>query len=176
MPTANSTELVRGDLASAKVAATMRAAVYRGAGTVAVEQVPTPSIGPGELLIRVEACGICHTDLKKIEYNLLPPPRIYGHETAGVVAAVGAGVTQAITPATASSCFTISLAASASTASASCMRSAPVYKKVGVTAGFEPAGGGFAQYVRVMDWIVRTRHREDSGRCFLRPGQLCRTR
>ena len=30
-----------------------------------------------------------------------------------------------------------------------------VYKKVGVTAGFEPAGGGFAQYVRVMDWIVR---------------------
>src|SRR4029077_10122580 len=30
----------------------------------------------------------------------------------------------------------------------------PVYKKVGVTAGFEPAGGGFAQYVRVMDWIV----------------------
>ena len=31
----------------------------------------------------------------------------------------------------------------------------PTYKKVGVTAGFEPAGGGFAQYVRVMDWIVR---------------------
>src|SRR5271157_2096125 len=30
----------------------------------------------------------------------------------------------------------------------------PVYKKVGVTAGFEPAGGGFSQYVRVMDWIV----------------------
>jgi threonine dehydrogenase-like Zn-dependent dehydrogenase len=30
----------------------------------------------------------------------------------------------------------------------------PVYKKVGITAGFEPAGGGFAQYVRVMDWIV----------------------
>ena len=31
----------------------------------------------------------------------------------------------------------------------------PVYKKVGVTAGYEPAGGGFSQYVRVMDWIVR---------------------
>ena len=39
------------------------------------------------MLIRVETCGICHTDLKKIEYNLLPPPRIYGHETAGVVVA-----------------------------------------------------------------------------------------
>jgi L-iditol 2-dehydrogenase len=57
-----------------------------------VEQVPTPAIGPGELLIQVESCGICHTDLKKIEYNLLAPPRIFGHETAGVVASTGAGV------------------------------------------------------------------------------------
>ena len=70
----------------------MRAAVYRGNGSVKVESVATPAIGRGELLIRVEACGICHTDLKKIEYNLLPGPRIYGHETAGVVAAAGAGV------------------------------------------------------------------------------------
>ena len=65
----------------------MRAAVYLGQSTVSVEQVPTPEIGPGELLVRVESCGICHTDLKKIEYNLLTPPRIYGHETAGVVVA-----------------------------------------------------------------------------------------
>lgn len=71
----------------------MHAAVYRGQSTVGVEEIPTPAIGPGEILIRVEACGICHTDLKKIEYNLLAPPRIYGHETAGVVAAVGRGVT-----------------------------------------------------------------------------------
>ena len=65
-----------------------RAERGRGGGIV-----PTPQIGPGELLIRVEACGICHTDLKKIEYDLLAPPRIYGHETAGVVAQSGAGVT-----------------------------------------------------------------------------------
>ena len=70
---------------------TMHAAVYRGESMVSVEEIPTPAIGPGEILIRVEACGICHTDLKKIEYNLLAPPRIYGHETAGVVAAVGSG-------------------------------------------------------------------------------------
>jgi len=68
------------------VPSTMHAAVYKGGSVVTVEQVPTPEIGPGELLVRVEACGICHTDLKKIEYNLLAPPRIYGHETAGVVA------------------------------------------------------------------------------------------
>src|SRR6266516_2697677 len=49
---------------------TMHAAVYRGESVVSVEQIPTPAIQRGEILIRVEACGICHTDLKKIEHNL----------------------------------------------------------------------------------------------------------
>jgi len=132
---------------------TMHAAVYRGSSVVKVEEIPTPSIGPGEILIRVEACGICHTDLKKIEHNLLEPPRVYGHETAGVVAAVGSGVTKfqtgdrvvAFHHIPCGKCFY-------------CQRKiyaqCPTYKKVGITAGFEPAGGGFAQYVRVMDWIV----------------------
>ena len=71
----------------------MKAAVYKGDSVVEVESIPVPEIGAGEILIRVEACGICHTDLKKIEYNLLAAPRIYGHETAGVVAEVGRGVT-----------------------------------------------------------------------------------
>jgi L-iditol 2-dehydrogenase len=106
------------------------------------------------VLIRVEACGVCHTDLKKIAYDLLPPPRVYGHETAGVIAEVGAGVMR-YSPGDrvivfhhipCGQCFY-------------CLRKlyaqCPVYKKVGVTAGFEAAGGGFAQYVRVMDWIVK---------------------
>src|ERR1700752_2345175 len=72
----------------------MHAAVYKGNSVVAGEEVPPPEIGPGEILVRVEACGICHTDLKKIEYNLLAPPRIYGHETAGVVVRTGRNVRQ----------------------------------------------------------------------------------
>ena len=72
----------------------MQAAVYRGAGRVVVESIPTPQLGPGEILVRVETCGICHTDLKKVEHDLLPPPRIYGHETAGVVVAIGDGVSR----------------------------------------------------------------------------------
>jgi len=132
---------------------TMHAAVYRGQRTVSVEEIPTPAIQPGEILIRVEACGICHTDLKKIEHDLLAPPRIFGHETAGVVAAVGRGVTRfqpgdrvvAFHHIPCLECFY-------------CRRKnyaqCPVYKRVGITAGFEPAGGGFAQFVRVMDWIV----------------------
>jgi L-iditol 2-dehydrogenase len=131
----------------------MQAAVYRGHSLVSVDTVDTPEIGPGEILIRVEACGVCHTDLKKIEYNLLAPPRIYGHETAGVVAHVGARVARfkrgdrviVFHHIPCGECFY-------------CRRKlyaqCPVYKKVGVTAGFEPAGGGFSQYVRVMDWIV----------------------
>jgi L-iditol 2-dehydrogenase len=132
----------------------MRAAVYTGAGRVSVEQVPTPAIAAGELLIQVESCGICHTDLKKIEYNLLAPPRIFGHETAGVVAATGAGVRGfsagdrviVFHHIPCQECFYCRHKLYAQCA---------VYKKVGVTAGYEPAGGGFSQYVRVMDWIAR---------------------
>ncbi|MBI2685409.1 MAG: alcohol dehydrogenase catalytic domain-containing protein [Acidobacteria bacterium] len=131
----------------------MRAAVYRGSGTVLVEEVPVPPIGRGELLVRVESCGICHTDLKKVEYDLLPPPRIYGHETAGVVAAAGGDVTKykvgdrvvAFHHIPCGACFYCERKLYAQCS---------VYKKVGITSGFEPAGGGFAQYIRIMDWIV----------------------
>src|ERR1700720_2997862 len=131
----------------------MQAAVYRGNSVVSVDTIGTPEIGPGEILIRVEACGVCHTDLKKIEYNLLAPPRIYGHETAGVVVRAGRDVRNFRTGdrvvvfhhIPCSNCFYCRKKLYAQ---------CPVYKKVGVTAGFEPAGGGFSQYVRVMDWIV----------------------
>lgn len=131
----------------------MLAAVYRGAGCVRVEEIPTPIIGPGEVLIRVETCGICHTDLKKVEYDLLPPPRVYGHETAGVIAAVGEGVTK-YKPGDRVIVFHHIPCGECFYCERKLYAQCPVYKKVGVTAGFEPAGGGFAQYVRVMDWIA----------------------
>jgi L-iditol 2-dehydrogenase len=131
----------------------MHAAVYRGESMVSVEEVPTPAIGPGEILIRVEACGICHTDLKKIEHNLLAPPRIYGHETAGVIAAVGGNVTR-FKPGDRVVAFHHIPCLNCFYCERKLYAQCPVYKRVGITAGFEPAGGGFAQYVRVMDWIV----------------------
>ena len=131
----------------------MHAAVYRGQSMVGLEEVPTPAIGAGEILIRVEACGICHTDLKKIEHNLLAPPRIFGHETAGVVAAVGSEVT-AYRPGDRVVAFHHIPCLHCFYCDHKLFAQCPVYKKVGITAGFEPAGGGFAQYVRVMDWIV----------------------
>jgi L-iditol 2-dehydrogenase len=132
----------------------MLAAVYRGEGHVAAEEIPVPEIGPGELLVRVETCGICHTDLKKVQYNLLAPPRVYGHEIAGVVAAVGERVTS-YSPGDRVVVFHHVPCGDCFYCHRRLYAQCPVYKRVGVTAGFEPAGGGFAQYVRAMDWIVK---------------------
>lgn len=132
----------------------MRAAVYTGGGTLSVEYVPTQSVGPGELLVRVESCGVCHTDLKKIEFDLLPPPSIYGHETAGVVVQAGPEVA-AFRPGDRVIVFHHVPCRECFYCRRKLFAQCSTYKKVGVTAGFEPAGGGFSQYVRVMDWIVR---------------------
>src|SRR5271155_697618 len=76
---------------SQSIPATMLAAVYRGVNDVRLETVPVPEIAAGELPLRVHTCGVCGTDLKKIASGSHSAPRIFGHETSGVVAAVGAG-------------------------------------------------------------------------------------
>jgi L-iditol 2-dehydrogenase len=131
----------------------MRAAVYRGVNDVRLEEVPVPEIGPGEILVQVHTCGICGTDLKKIATGSHSAPRIFGHETAGVVAKVGEGVRRfnvgervvVFHHIPCRECYYCRHKTFAQCAT---------YKKVGCTAGFEPSGGGFAEYVRVMDWIV----------------------
>jgi propanol-preferring alcohol dehydrogenase len=79
------------------MARTMKAAVVREFGKkLQIEEVPIPEPGPGEVLIRVIANGICHTDLHAADgdWPVKPsPPFIPGHEGAGVVAALGRGVT-----------------------------------------------------------------------------------
>src|SRR5438093_12369161 len=79
---------------AAKIPATMQAAVYHGKDDVRIEAVSVPDIGPGEILIRVHTCGICGTDLKKIATGSHSAPRIFGHETSGSIARVGANVRQ----------------------------------------------------------------------------------
>jgi L-iditol 2-dehydrogenase len=131
----------------------MRAGVYRGKGRVVVEHVPIPEIGPGEILFRVAACGICGTDIKKIHHGFINPPQILGHELAGTVVKTGSGVTRFKTGDRVVSfhhipcgnCFYCEKQLFSQCAG---------YKKVGLTAGFDPSGGGFAQFVRAMPWIV----------------------
>ena len=136
------------------IPATMLAAVYRGVNDVRMESVPVPQIGPGEILVRVHTCGICGTDLKKIATGSHSAPRIFGHETTGVVARVGDSVTEfrvgdrvmVFHHIPCGDCYYCRHKVFAQ---------CPTYKKVGATAGYEASGGGFAEYVRVMDWIVR---------------------
>ena len=89
MHTAIKPESAEGKLAPAR---TMQAAVYRGKNDVRLETVPVPEIGKGELLVRIHTCGICGTDLKKIHTGSHSAPRIFGHEMAGQVVAMGEGV------------------------------------------------------------------------------------
>jgi L-iditol 2-dehydrogenase len=133
---------------------TMQAAVYRAPNDIRTETVPVPQIGPGEVLVRIDTCGICGTDLKKIHTGSHSAPRVFGHEMAGTIAAVGEGVrgfavgdrVMAFHHIPCGECFYCR-----KQTFAQCER----YKKVGTTAGLgEAAGGGFAEYIRVMDWIV----------------------
>jgi len=132
---------------------TMRAGVYREKGIVRVEEVPVPEVGDGEVLIKVAACGICGTDIKKIFYRYVEPPQILGHELAGTVVAVGRGVTKwklgdrvmSFHHIPCGECFF-------------CERrmfsQCKLYKSTGLTAGFTPNGGGFGEYVKAMPWVA----------------------
>jgi L-iditol 2-dehydrogenase len=131
----------------------MRAGVYRGKGRVAVESVPIPEIGEGELLFRVAACGICGTDIKKIHHGFIAPPQILGHELAGTVVKAGRGVTK-FKPGDRVVSFHHIPCGACFYCERKLFSQCAGYKKVGLTAGFDPNGGGFAEYVRAMPWIV----------------------
>src|SRR5271156_33707 len=135
------------------IPSTMQAAVYRGVNDVRLEEVPVPEVGAGEILVRVHTCGICGTDLKKIASGSHSAPRIFGHETSGVVARVGErvrkfSVGERVVMFHHIPCGECYYCRHKTFAQCS------TYKKVGCTAGFDASGGGFAEYVRVMDWIV----------------------
>src|SRR5437762_282106 len=135
------------------VPTTMMAAVYRGVDDVRMETVGVPEIGPREMLVRVHTCGICGTDLKKISTGSHSAPRIFGHETSGVIAAVADGVC-GFQPGDRVVVFHHIPCRDCYSCRHRTFAHCDTYKKVGCTAGFEPSGGGFAEYVRVMDWIV----------------------
>src|SRR5579864_1366741 len=163
---------------SSSIPETMLAAVYRGINNVRLETVPVPQIGPREMLVRVHSCGVCGTDLKKIATGSHSAPRIFGHETSGTVAAVGDQVTQ-YRPGDRVIVFHHIPCRECFYCRHKTFAQCSTYKKVGCTAGFEPSGGGFAEYVRVMDWIVeRGTVRIPEGvsfeqACFVEPVNTC---
>jgi len=101
----------------------------------------------------VEVCGACGTDINRMDKALVAPPRGFGHEIAGVVAGRGEGVTKfkegdrvvVHHHIPCLRCFYCERKLYAQCA---------VYKENGTTAGFEPAGGGFAEYLKAAAHIV----------------------
>ena len=131
----------------------MQAVVYRGLNDLRVETIPVPRIGASELLVRVAVCGVCPTDIKKIQHGTVPPPRIFGHETSGTIVKLGArvrGFRLGDRVALHHHIPCMDCHACRHRAFAQC----PQYKRTGITAGFEPAGGGYAEFVRVMSFCL----------------------
>jgi L-iditol 2-dehydrogenase len=104
-------------------------------------------------LFRVAACGICGTDIKKIHHGYGNPPQILGHELAGTVVDVGTGVTR-FKPGDRVVSFHHIPCSHCFYCDKKLFSQCPQYKQTGLTAGFDPSGGGFAEYVRAMPWIV----------------------
>lgn len=112
-----------------------------------------PRIRADELLVKVAVCGVCPTDIKKIHYGTVAPPRIFGHETAGTIVRTGArvrGFKVGDRVALHHHVPCLNCHACRHHAFAQCDQ----YRRTGITAGFEPAGGGFAEYVRVMPFVL----------------------
>jgi S-(hydroxymethyl)glutathione dehydrogenase/alcohol dehydrogenase len=83
----------RGAGLSPQLPADMRAAVLSDGGVIRVERIPVPVPRASEALIRVEGCGLCHTDLHVVKGEVaFPAPCVLGHEVSGVVVALGDGV------------------------------------------------------------------------------------
>lgn len=130
----------------------MRALVYLGPNDLRVETIPVPRIKSDEILVKVAVCGVCPTDIKKIQFGTVPPPRVFGHEIAGTIAKVGARVRnfslgQRVGLHHHVPCLKCHLCRHR--AFAQCA----TYKLTGITAGYEPSGGGYAEYVRVMPFV-----------------------
>ena len=132
---------------------TMRAGVYREKGVVRVEEVPVPEVRDHEVLIKVAACGICGTDIKKIFQRYVEPPQILGHELAGTVVAVGSGVTR-WEPGDRVMSFHHTPCGTCFYCEKRLFSQCKQYKTTGLTGGFTPNGGGFGEYVKAMPWVA----------------------
>jgi L-iditol 2-dehydrogenase len=131
----------------------MRAVVYRGVNDLRFETLPVPRIGAGELLVKVATCGVCPTDIKKIQYGTVPPPRVFGHETAGTIVRLGVRV-RGFRPGDRVALHHHVPCLKCHFCRHQAFAQCPTYKQTGITAGFEPAGGGYAEFVRVMPFVL----------------------
>jgi L-iditol 2-dehydrogenase len=131
----------------------VKAQVFRGVNQLSYEEIPVPRLEADEVLVQVQVVGLCQSDIKKIRYPLYEPPRIFGHETAGIIFAVGAEVKgwqvgQRVAVMHHIPCMRCPYCLNDNFSMCN------VYKNISTTAGFNASGGGFAEYVKVPGHIV----------------------
>lgn len=132
----------------------MKAQVFRGVNQLSYEDVPVPVLEADEVLVQVDVVGLSRSDIKKICHPFYEPPRIFGEEIAGTIAAVGNEVKdwwigQRVVVIPRIPCLRC----------AYCLKDkfslCHTHDAITTTAGFIPSGGGFAEYVKVPGHIVR---------------------
>ena len=130
----------------------MKAQVFRGVNQLSYEDIPIPELAADEVLVQVKVVGLCQSDIKKILYPLYEPPRIFGHETAGVISQVGADVQdwqvgQRVVVMHHIPCMHCNY----------CLHEnysmCDVYKNITTTAGFTPSGGGLRNMLKSQDTL-----------------------
>lgn len=72
----------------------MKAAVFYGAGDIRIEDRPMPKAGPGQMVVKIDYCGVCGTDMEAYKHEIVKPVIVLGHENVGTVYEVGEGVTK----------------------------------------------------------------------------------
>jgi L-iditol 2-dehydrogenase len=150
----------------------MIVAVYRGDGQLVPEEWPRPTIGPGEVLLRLKGCGLCGSDIAKIVDPHTPVPLVLGHEVVGDVAAIGEGVLD---------CAIGDRVVAAHHVPCGechyCRRGSESMCRAFKASNLDP--GGFAEYVRVPAPNVRhamfrvPRHVTDEAASFVEPLACC---
>lgn len=71
----------------------MKAAVFYGKGDIRIEERPVPKAGPGQMVVKIDYCGVCGTDMEAYRHEIVKPVIVLGHENVGTVYEVGEGVT-----------------------------------------------------------------------------------
>ncbi|MBI2014581.1 MAG: alcohol dehydrogenase catalytic domain-containing protein [Candidatus Rokubacteria bacterium] len=150
----------------------MKAVVFRGPGRLAAEDWPRPAIGDGEVLLRLNGCGLCGSDIAKIVDPATRTPAVFGHEVVGEVVTIGAGVT---------GCVIGDRVVAAHHVPCGdchyCRRGSETMCRAFKASNLDP--GGFAEYVRVPAPNVRhamfrvPRHVTDEAASFVEPLACC---
>jgi len=131
----------------------MKAQVYRGAEQLCFEEVDRPALEPGDALVRVVATGLAPQDIDRSMSPVGESPRIFGREIVGTIAELGEGVEdwrvgQRVAVRSRVPCLQCDDCVNERFSACS------GYRRHMTTAGFYPAGGGFAEYVRVPQYLV----------------------